>query len=92
MPTITELAAMAYLSLPRFKQKFKQVTGVPPAEYIIREKIALAESLLAENQKSITDIAMDLGFCSSQHFSVVFKKYTGESPQAYRSGGIKRPK
>lgn len=82
--SVSELADMVHLSVPRFKQKFKQVTGVPPAEYIIREKIARSEAMLIESSTSITDIALDIGFSSSQHFSVVFKKYNGESPQSFR--------
>lgn len=84
MPSVTDLAMMIHLSVPRFKQKFKQVTGVPPAEYIIRHKIGLAEQQLKSCDKSITEIALDLGFSSSQHFSVVFKKYNGESPLNFR--------
>ena len=85
IPTLTELAAMVYLSVPRFKQKFKNATGIPPAEFIMREKVNLAKTLLENANDTITHIAMDLGFGSSQHFSVVFKKYTGESPLVYRS-------
>lgn len=84
MPSVTDLAMMVHLSVPRFKQKFKQVTGIPPAEYIIRHKVGLAEQQLKKSDKSITAIAFDLGFSSSQHFSVVFKKYNGQSPLNFR--------
>lgn len=84
MPTVGELALLVHLSVPRFKQKFKQETGVPPAEYIIRHKVDLAEQWLTGSNRRITDIALDLGFSSSQHFSVVFQKYCGQAPQNYR--------
>lgn len=84
MPTISDLALLVHLSVPRFKQKFKQETGVPPAEYIIRNKVSLAEQWLVSSNRRITDIAMDLGFSSSQHFSVVFQKYNGQAPLHYR--------
>jgi AraC-like DNA-binding protein/quercetin dioxygenase-like cupin family protein len=84
MPTVGELAMLVHLSVPRFKQKFKQETGVPPAEYIIRHKVDLAEQWLTGSNRRITDIALDLGFSSSQHFSVVFQKYCGQAPLNYR--------
>ena len=84
MPDISRLAALVNLSESRFKQKFKQATGVPPAEFIVREKINEARLLLDNSDRTVTSIAMDLGFSSSQHFSVLFKKYVGESPVQYR--------
>jgi AraC-like DNA-binding protein len=85
MPNISDLADFAHLSIPRFKQKFKQTVGIPPAEFIIREKLERSTELLLLTSRTITAIAMDLGFSSSQSFSVVFKKYMGESPLSYRN-------
>lgn len=84
MPSISQMAALINLSESRFKQKFKQETGVPPAEFVVRQKIGQARELLTETRRSVTSIAMELGFTSSQHFSVLFKKYAGESPVQYR--------
>ncbi len=84
MPSVSQMAALVNLSESRFKQKFKQETGVPPAEFLVREKIGEARRLLETTHLSVTSIAMDLGFTSSQHFSVLFKKYVGESPMQYR--------
>ncbi len=84
MPDISRMAALINLSEPRFKQKFKQATGVPPAEFMVREKVTEAKELLQDKSRTITSIAMELGFSSSQHFSVLFKKYVGESPLQYR--------
>ena len=84
MPDISQMAALVNLSESRFKQKFKQATGVPPAEFIVREKIDEARPLLESSGRTVTSIAMELGFSSSQHFSVLFKKYVGESPIQYR--------
>lgn len=84
MPSISQMAALVNLSESRFKQKFKQETGVPPAEFVVRQKIGEAKELLVNTSRSVTSIAMELGFTSSQHFSVLFKKYVGESPARYR--------
>ncbi len=42
--------------------------------------------LLPDSEISITDIAYQTGFSSSQSFSKVFKKYTGVTPSRYRKG------
>jgi AraC-like DNA-binding protein len=82
--SINELAAVADLSVSRIKTKFKQVVGIPPAEYILRCKIALAEKMLSGGNESITSIAYSLGFSSSQYFSTVFKKFINQRPGEYR--------
>jgi len=82
--TIRDLAAHAGLSVSRFKTRFKQEIGIPPAEYVQRCKMAAAKSLLAGRKLTITDIAYRLGFSSSQYFATVFKRYTGQSPRAWR--------
>ncbi len=84
MPDIAKMAALVNLSESRFKQKFKQATGIPPAEFTVREKIRESQTLLKDPARTVTSIAMELGFSSSQHFSVLFRKYTGLSPVQYR--------
>lgn len=84
MPDIAKMAALVNLSESRFKQKFKQATGIPPAEFTVREKIRESQTLLKDPPRTVTSIAMELGFSSSQHFSVLFRKYTGLSPIQYR--------
>ena len=84
MPDIAKMAALVNLSESRFKQKFKQATGIPPAEFTVRENIRESQTLLKDPARTVTSIAMELGFSSSQHFSVLFRKYTGLSPIQYR--------
>lgn len=84
MFSVEQLAKAAGLSDARFKQKFKRCTGVPPAEYVAREHVRMAERLLRETDENATDIAMRLGFSSSQHFSRLFRRYNGLTPSDYR--------
>ena len=84
MLDISRMAASVSLSESRFKQKFKQATGIPPVEFMIREKIEESKVLLRDAGRTVTSVAMELGFTSSQHFSVLFKKYVGESPAQFR--------
>lgn len=83
--TVGDLAARAGLSVSRFKARFKQEIGIPPAEYVQRCKIAAAKKLLAERKATITEIAFRLGFSSSQYFATVFRRYTGESPRRWKA-------
>lgn len=81
--TLVQLARLTGLSLPRFKQKFRQQLGISPGEYIMRKKISRVQELLGE-KRSVTDIAYQLNFSSSQHLSVAFKKYCGVTPKEYK--------
>lgn len=64
---------------------FKNETGQTPNELITQLRIKEALYLLKNTDKSITYIAMDTGFSSSQYFSSVFKKQLGRSPSNFRS-------
>ena len=81
---VDELASTVNLSVPYFKEWFKKKKGIPPKEYINRLKIERAKADLLE-KASITKVAFDLGFSSSQYFATAFKKYTGLTPKSYIS-------
>jgi AraC-like DNA-binding protein len=87
MLPIRELARVCGLSESRFKERFRGEVGVPPAEYMARRKIDAAKSLLRSGGRTVTAIAMDLGFSSSQYFATAFKRYTGRTPGEYRRNG-----
>ncbi len=87
---LEEIASIAGLSLSHFKARFKQEVGLAPGNYIISKKIELAKGLLKNTELSITDIAMDLGFSTSQYFSTTFKRYTGVTPGRYRESGSRK--
>jgi AraC-like DNA-binding protein len=81
-----ELAGKAHLSLPRFKGVFKAETGLSPWQFIIQTRIEAAQKRLRGEETPITDIAMDLGFPSSQYFATVFKRVTRMTPGECRRG------
>ena len=78
--TVEGLAEVAGLSASRFKVKFKEQTGLPPAEYVIRRKVERARELLGQG-RSVTDVAFDLGFSTSQYFATTFKRITNLRPR-----------
>lgn len=81
--SVAELAEAACLSESRFKGKFREQLGVPPGEYLLRRRTEQGAEMLLRGTMSITEVALDLGFSSGQHFSVTFKKFFGESPNSW---------
>ena len=63
-------------------------TGMPLHRYLLKSRLEYAMTLLHTTDRSINDIALELGFHSLSHFSNYFKKETGTTPVLYRRGGI----
>lgn len=82
---IDDMARQANLSPGHFMARFKQITGVPPRQFLLECRINSAEEQLRSTRRDVTDIAMSLGFSSSQHFANAFKRATGETPRAWRA-------
>ena len=81
-PSVKEMSKMANMSEGTFRMLFEKETGMPPNNYINIQRIRKAKDLLQEGY-SITYVAFELGFSSSQYFSTVFKKWAGISPSDY---------
>jgi AraC-like DNA-binding protein len=82
--TVEEMAAIIGLGTTTFTEKVKAFSGFPPLNYLINLRISEAIRLLKNSDRSLTDIALDTGFYSSQHFSTTFKKLTGFTPGHFR--------
>jgi AraC family transcriptional regulator of adaptative response / methylphosphotriester-DNA alkyltransferase methyltransferase len=83
--TLQTLAGELVVSPFHLHRLFKRLTGTTPAEFILRTRIqAAAHALKAEPTRTITDIALGVGFRSASHFSSVFRKVTGYTPTDYR--------
>lgn len=82
--TVDEMAALVGFGTTLFNDKVKNYTGFSPLNYLINLRISEAIKLLKRKNVSITDIALDTGFYSSQHFSTTFKKLTGYTPSEFR--------
>lgn len=86
--TVEEMAALVGLGTTLFNEKVKSYSGFSPLNYLINIRISEAIKLLKTPNISLTDIALDTGFYSSQHFSTTFKKLTGYTPSEFRKNHI----
>ncbi|MGQ9747638.1 MAG: helix-turn-helix domain-containing protein, partial [Candidatus Caldatribacteriaceae bacterium] len=81
---VKEVARAYGLSPQYFRRLFKHHVGVSPKRYLTTLKIQRSKCLLLHEEQSVTEVAMDLGFGSTQQFSKVFRKVTGLSPSIWR--------
>lgn len=86
--TVEEMAALVGLGITAFTEKVKSYTGFSPLNYLINIRISEAIKLLKRPEVHVTDIALDVGFYSSQHFATTFKKLTGYTPSEFRKKNI----
>jgi AraC-like DNA-binding protein len=82
--SVAEMASLVGLGHTAFSEKVKSYTGFSPLNYLINIRISKAVNLLKCRDCNVTDIALDTGFYSSQHFATTFKKLTGYSPREFR--------
>lgn len=81
---LSDLANQVNLSRYYFSRLFKQATGLSPYQYLIQERIKLAQRLLKQQNLSIADVAYRCGFSSQSHLTKHFKQWTGITPKRYR--------
>ena len=73
------------LSPAHFSRIFKKVVGLPYQDYLNGCRIMKAKKLLRTSTRSVTEIAVSLGFADPTGFGRIFKKLTGHTPSAFRS-------
>lgn len=84
LPTVKYFADKVFLSPNYFGDLIKKETGKTAQEYIQNKLIDTAKEMIMSTDKTISQIAYDLGFQYSQHFNRVFKKNVGHTPNEYR--------
>ena len=82
--SLSELAAVAYLSSYHFARLFKASTGFAPHQYVIGRRIERAKLLLSTTNWSLAAIAHAVGFAHESHLALHFKRLTGLLPSSYR--------
>ena len=86
--TVEEMAALVGLGTTAFNERVKSYSGFSPLNYLINIRISEAIRLLKREEINVTNIALETGFYSSQHFSTTFKKLTGYTPSEFRKNNL----
>ncbi|WP_020590367.1 transcriptional regulator FtrA [Kiloniella laminariae] len=81
---VEDLAKRAHMSLRTFIRRFKEATGLPPARWMIQERLALACTCLEETRMSVEQIADHCGFGLADTLRHHFRDQMGISPTRYR--------
>lgn len=85
--TVSECADFCNMSKAHFARVFKQVTGMPPVQFMLRIRIDRAKELLDFTDQTVADIAEACGFSDQNYFARTYKKFIGMSPTQYRRIG-----
>jgi len=88
--TVETLAARSGMSRASFAAKFRSKTGSTPLDYLTKQRIALARSLLRE-ELPIAEIASRVGYESQISFTRAFSRVVGTTPGAFRRGARHEP-
>jgi AraC family transcriptional regulator len=81
---VKEVAAQVGVHPVHLARVFRAYYGLSPVEYIRQLRINLAESLLADPQRTLGEIALRTGFADQSHFTRAFRNQVGLTPARYR--------
>jgi AraC family transcriptional regulator len=77
-------ARRAGLSPYHFLRLFARIVGVTPHQYLLRSRLRRAARALAEDDRPVSDIALDVGFADLSNFVRTFHRAAGVSPRGFR--------
>jgi AraC family transcriptional regulator len=81
---VERLAELVELSPSHFSRVFKENTGMSPLQFVVRERITVAQQLIRETSRSVIEIALHVGYTSPSHFAQVFRRVAGVTPTEFR--------
>jgi AraC-like DNA-binding protein len=81
--TVADLAKEAALSRSTFFERFSRAVGMPPMEYLLTWRMALAKNLLRRSDGRVAEVAQRVGYSSASTFSVAFTRHVGRPPSQY---------
>lgn len=88
--TLSEIADSCHTSKSEFCRLFKQALHQSPFDFLLRYRIEQSLALLQDNDLSITEIAIQVGFSGPSYYAEVFKRYMLCSPTAYRKKHLQK--
>lgn len=81
--TVAQLAKEAALSRSAFFERFSRAVGVPPMEYLLAWRMAMAKNMLLRKEGNVAAVAARVGYSSASAFSVAFTRFVGVPPTRY---------
>lgn len=81
--TVEQLARTAALSRSAYFQRFTRAVGLPPMEYLLAWRMALAKDLLSRQRMRMEQVAERVGYASASTFSTAFARHVGLPPKTY---------
>ena len=78
------IAAEFDLSASHFARAFPISTGLPPHQWLLRQRIETAKQLMNDRDLPLSEIAISAGFANQSHFTRVFSAVVGVSPGTWR--------
>jgi AraC-like DNA-binding protein len=81
--TVEQLARTAALSRSAYFQRFTRAVGLPPMEYLLAWRMALAKDLLGRGRVPMEQVAERIGYSSASTFSTAFSRHVGRPPRGY---------
>lgn len=81
---LVDMAAAAGLSRMHFAAQFKLATGLRPHEYLLRRRVERAQEMLRDPRAALVEVALGVGFQTQSHFTTVFKRFSGATPNRWR--------
>jgi len=78
--TVEQLARKSALSRSAFFDRFSRAVGMPPMEYLLSWRMALAKQLLRRDELAIAEVAEWVGYGSASTFSTAFSRHVGQPP------------
>ena len=82
--TLEDTARQFFVNPSYLSRTFKECTGLPFSDYLLKYRIKKSLEMMLDTDKNITQIALDAGFASTNHFCKVFKSVMKISPLQYR--------
>ncbi len=82
--SLSDCAAQLNFSSDYFRHKFKELTGLSPQQFLLRQRLNAARELLNGSTLSCTEIAGRCGFSTAAQFSRLFRQAFGTTPQRFR--------
>lgn len=83
--TVEELARTAGMSRAVFAERFARKVGVPPMQYLLEWRMAVAKDILRRERPALAEVAERVGYQSASAFSTAFTRVTGCSPSQFVS-------